>query len=150
MTELDVRKVIGSSPISSTKKKDHPIGWSFLFALDDGLEPITNATVRWPVAAASSKTGGYNNFCPMGKNAYRVLYRPLHIKNPNLTSSDFCIYQGLAILFPDPSIRNIVVSLWDVVSHMTFSYRLATTYCLNSDVYRLLGIPLGTEKHPIY
>ena len=62
MTLLDVRKVIGSSPISSTKKKDHPIGWSFLFALDDGLEPITNATVRWTSAATSANTGGYIDF----------------------------------------------------------------------------------------
>ena len=30
---LDVRRVSGSSPLSSTKKKDHPIGWSFLFGM---------------------------------------------------------------------------------------------------------------------
>jgi len=28
-----------------------------------------NATVRWTVAATSSKTGGYIYFCPRGKNA---------------------------------------------------------------------------------
>ena len=43
MTSLDVRKVIGSSPISSTKKKTHPNGWVFLFGmvLEIGLEPIS-------------------------------------------------------------------------------------------------------------
>ncbi len=42
MTELDVRKVIGSSPISSTKKKTTLKRVVFLFgmALEIGLEPI--------------------------------------------------------------------------------------------------------------
>jgi len=40
---LDVRKVIGSSPISSTKKETTPFGVVFLFALaaNMGLEPIS-------------------------------------------------------------------------------------------------------------
>ena len=72
-----MRKVIGSSPISSTKKrKDPPIGWSFLFCLDNGLEPIymqpAGGRLLPPVQTLVASF-----IFAFGKNAYRVLYRPV-------------------------------------------------------------------------
>ena len=32
----------------------------------------SSATVRWTVAATSLKTGGYIDFCPVGRNANRI------------------------------------------------------------------------------
>ena len=54
-----MRKVIGSSPISSTKKKPHLLVWFFFLA--DWTRTHLNADVRWTSAATSSKTGGYLN-----------------------------------------------------------------------------------------
>ena len=72
---LDVRRVSGSSPLSSTRKRIpiHPGGDSFLRIL--GLEPIYMEVsgghflqpVHKPVAAFI--------FAPKGKNAYRGRYR---------------------------------------------------------------------------
>jgi len=65
--------------------------WHLFFA-EAGLEPIIKASVRWTLAATSSKTGGYNNFCPSsrkGKNANRV--RPPAPKILARKSEDFTL-----------------------------------------------------------
>ena len=61
-TMLHTHEVTGSSPVVSTKKKDHPLGGLF-FLLERRQRTRThfNATVRWTVAATSSKTGGNHN-----------------------------------------------------------------------------------------
>ena len=52
----------GSIPLISTKKEHHPDGVVFLFGIGiqmTGNRTHLNATVRWTVAATSSKTGCY-------------------------------------------------------------------------------------------
>ena len=47
---------------------------SFIFLLSRcRTRTHSSGTVRWTVPVTSSKTGGYNNFLPLGKNANRVL-----------------------------------------------------------------------------
>jgi len=52
----------------------------------------SSATVRWTVAATSSKTGGYLNFCPHGKNANRIHHPPPE-KNPHLSTTSVGSFQ---------------------------------------------------------
>ena len=65
-----MRKGIGSSPISSTKKELHPFGWSSFFRVRWTRTDL-NADVRWTSAATSSKTGGCLNLF----ESYIVLLR---------------------------------------------------------------------------
>ena len=61
-TMLHTHEVTGSSPVVSTKKKDHPTGGLFfLLEIRQRTRTHFNATVRWTVAATSSKTGGNYN-----------------------------------------------------------------------------------------
>ena len=131
-----MRKVIGSSPISSTKKEHHPNGWcSFLVLADkDSNRCKCNADERcplrsvaaehlfsfacerkcisssisstthlggvlfwfWPirirtdvnatrmsVARCAPSQRNIYFLSPAKENAYRVLYRPPYMKNPN-------------------------------------------------------------------
>ena len=88
---LHTHEVTGSSPVVSTKKKTHPEGWVFLFDMAFEIRTRTqlNATVRWTVAR-DGWTERNLNFCPLGKNANRVLLSPPS-KIPIHTDGDFCL-----------------------------------------------------------
>ena len=64
-------------------QKERPPDWVVFLCFGRWTRTHLTATVRWTVADTSSKTGVYNNFCPQGKNAIRVLYRPPYMKNLN-------------------------------------------------------------------
>ena len=66
----------------------------------DSNNPI--AICRWHIAATSSKTGGYLNFCPWGRNANESLSSTIHEKSELLHDRKcvriFCLYQRHYIL----------------------------------------------------
>ena len=76
------------------QKRHHPFGWC-LFWFRHRARTHLNADIRWTSAVTSANTGHYLNFCPPGKNAYRVLLSPLYIYEEH-----------------PPSLRDAVCSSW--------------------------------------
>ena len=77
LTLQEIESVLSSNLTSMCppKRKPHQMVWFFLFGMAFRCRTRTHSsgTARWAVPATSSKTGGYYNFCPWGKNANRVL-----------------------------------------------------------------------------
>ena len=73
--------------------------------LDGAIRTHLNATCRWHVAATSSKTGGYNNFCPPGKNANRIHHPPPKIADLRQKIGDFYFFTITYSLFTKSSRR---------------------------------------------
>ena len=64
----------GFESLPAYQKDQIPFGiWSFCILVEEWDSKDSIAICRWHIAATSSKTGGYFNFCPLGRNVNESL-----------------------------------------------------------------------------
>ena len=121
MFTADVRVQVPPRP---PKRKGHPKGCPFSFSCERDLNNV-NAICRWHIAATSANTGGYNYFCPRGKNATKS--RLAHHKRQAEDCLFFCQSilprTGKTPVFPTKTeAQGYFLSFWGVLSPFVTVY----------------------------